>query len=863
MLSKLTLLPRSMFLQAAQQKTPSISPSRLRASSTPRTKPPPSPTPGSRTLRPQSSLQASRPITPSKSPLKKVKPLPEEPPASPQLNIREQIALKRAEAKKAQAKSAPPTNGFDDFEGLEDATSTRDPSPDENAIDLGRWSVKETIERARTTGAVNLASRGLPCLPSALFEIHLGIKPEPLKLVPVEPSITTGTSDDPSASKRRNGAQDLEILKAWSNEILEVQPEISMFGSLKSVDLHNNRLTFLPDSFADLTALTSLDLSHNSLTSLPANIFALPSLAALNLSHNSLTSLPFFAPFSDSVNPLGRTKDPRGDWYCDTITRATTVLPRLSVLDISHNKLSAASIDYELNHLPACLAKLDLSSNPLGQSTSLIRALSKLEKLGELKCEHADIGDDSFPTTLFSSESTPFSSLSVLDLGETYVTRPAIEAAFLLTIVKQKIEYDVTSDAPKPGVLRVIVGKRVIKEVWEIEAERRTKARGRHNSKSNDTKDGWAGPLGGSSPAKKEVAKETWEIEAGQSLLTEGAKRRARAAAAAAAPESGLVDSALLSPPKPSLPALKPVEKEAWEIEAELGLLTAGGRRRARAAAVAAAAHQQQPTPAASPSPEPQSSAASPIPSASSALSSTQYYTAATQTLTLPPSAALRKNEHFRSFSLAIKPTPAGSASELALAVPTPTLPLAAIITQPFAHTLKVLVLTSRKMDSSFSLPADSDGPFLPALEELVLEGCGLGGTVPVSRVAAADAASGTAPRTSEALLPLLMLLFPGLRTLDLSYNALDGDALSRDALAALVLADAAAGRAGLRCLRLRGNALAALDGFERLAEMFRGNRDVREWTLEELDIRDNEIGRLPPPVGLLPLEVFLVDGNT
>lgn len=41
-------------------------------------------------------------------------------------------------------------------------------------------------------------------------------------------------------------AQDLEVLKAWSNEILEVQAEISMFGSLKTFDvciLSNRRLT--------------------------------------------------------------------------------------------------------------------------------------------------------------------------------------------------------------------------------------------------------------------------------------------------------------------------------------------------------------------------------------------------------------------------------------------------------------------------------------------------------------------------------------------------------------------------------------------------------------------------------------------
>lgn len=94
-------------------------------------------------------------------------------------------------------------------------------------------------------GAINLASRSLPCLPAALFEIHLGITPEPLKSVPIEPPITTAT-DETSTSRRRATsqtvpswyeAQDLEVLKAWSNEIVEIQPEISMFGSLKTVDV--------------------------------------------------------------------------------------------------------------------------------------------------------------------------------------------------------------------------------------------------------------------------------------------------------------------------------------------------------------------------------------------------------------------------------------------------------------------------------------------------------------------------------------------------------------------------------------------------------------------------------------------------
>lgn len=555
------------------------------------------------------------------------------------------------------------------------------------------------------------------------------------------------------------------------------------------------------------------------------------------------------------MNPLGRTRDPRGDWYSETVTRATTVLPKLITLDISHNKLTAGSINHESGHLPAGLVKLDLSSNPLGLSTSLIRALSRLTKLTEICCEHAAISDDSFPASLFPSGSAPFPSLRVLDLGETQVTRPAIEASFLPRTIKQTMEFEVTTDAPGPGVLRVIVGKRVIKEAWEIEAENRTKTRGRYVQKNSDE---WNGPFGGNtSRPKKEVVNEPWEAEV---ALTEGAKRRARAATATA---SSTTDSVPSSSSKRTPSPTKAVEKEAWEIEAEQGLLTAGGRRRARAAALAAAA--QPSAPSTSSSPPSQSPSASPTPSSSSTLSSPQYYTAATRTLTLPPSAAVQKSQHFRSFSLAIKIPPSSSSSDLALAIPTPTLPLTAILAQPFANTLKILVLTTRKMDSSFSLPADSDGPFLPALEELVLEGCNLGNSVPVSR---SIEPGGTDTRTTEPLLPLLAKLFPSVRTLDLSYNALTSSAFTSDALTNLILGSEPSEdgqtprRHGLRHLRLRGNRLTELDGFQEIAEMFKGNRDVKEWKLEELDLRDNEIGRLPPEAGLLPLDVFLVDGN-
>ncbi|KAI9000483.1 hypothetical protein BD414DRAFT_406542 [Trametes punicea] len=852
------------------------------------------PTPSPRqttTLRSQPSLKNIRPPrSPTKSPARRTQPLPPEddlppPPPKPQLSIREQIALKRAEAKKAVAKTSS-LGASGDFAGLENASPDTYSQQPPIAIDLGRWSIKETIERARSSGAINLSSRDLPCLPSALFEIHLGIKPEPLKSVPVEPPITTASSTDARRKGSQNApswyeAQDLEVLKAWSNEIIELQPEISMFGSLKTVDLHNNKLTALPDSFADLTALTTVDLSHNQLTCLPKNFWALPNLTTLNLSHNALTALPFSEPFvAEGSNPLGRTRDPRGDWFSQSITRATEPLPRLTVLEVSHNRISAAAIDHSIDGpgLPALLSKVDLSENPLGKSDSLLRALGRLERLREIYMRRADIGDDSFPVSVFASSSgCLFPALKVLDLEESHVTRPAIEATFTPNVLKQTLQFDITNQEPPEGVVRVIVGKRVIKEAWEIEAERRTKLR-RAAAAENVT---WTYAL---SPAKTDVAKEPWEIEAEQGLLSEGAKRRARAMAIAAGSEQASSSATTPTLPcangmttTPQLPQKKPVaEKELWEIEAEAGLLSAGARRRARAAAAAAAlsGNSEPPRPSAPPTaPKTPSLTSSPSPSLTpatiaSALANPQFYSASTQTLTLPTSAPRSKAGHARSFSLAT-PTwtkvETSGTSELALAIPTPTLPLAAIAAQPLAQTLKVLVLANRRSDPSFSIPA-TGGVFLPALEELSFENCNLGDSVPVSSIS--ENGDDSMQRTSEPLLPLIARLFPSLRTLDLSYNALTSAALTKDALVSLIVADntgdaSSVIRKGLRHLRLRGNRINELEGFQQLAERFRGNRDWPEWNLEELDLRDNEIGKLPPELGMLPLEVFLVDGNT
>ncbi|CAK5263046.1 unnamed protein product [Mycena citricolor] len=717
-------------------------------------------------------------------------------PADRPLSIKEAIALKRAEAKKAQAAKSTP---LDDFSTLEDAIPDA-PPPEEEDI-LGRPPLRETIEKAKQTGSVNLSTRGLQCIPSALFELHLGVNPVPLPSVPDEPPLPPAVE---TGRVRKSSAwyegRDLEILKAWGNEIVEIQPEIALFGSLKSVDLHKNKIAMVPKEFADLAALTTLDLSHNALTSLPPNIFSLPALSNLNISHNRLTSLPFSAPFASAV-----TKKPtfasHGFLGEPAIERSTVPLPKLAIFDASNNDFSAVAIDLDL---PKALINLDLSSNHLDSEgpeacSKLLAKLATLPKLKVLRFERADISDGIFDSVADSHD--PFPSLSVLDFGYTKVTEGGARSG--LKGLKKELTFEVTNDEPPSGTVCIIVGKKLVREAWEIEAERQAKSRADKKA---------AEPLG-----------LDWEN---------------------APPSVSKAQKAALKP------VVKPVPivKEAWEIEAEQGLLTEGGRRRARAAAAAAKEIGIGEPPR-------QSS-----PTKMLTLADPQYYSNRTDTLTLPASVAAKPG-HARAISLAstaFEKLSAPRASDVAL--PTATLPLSLIASQSFAQNLKVLVLNSRRLDRSFTLPAASPAePLLPRLEELNLEGCNLGDSVSVSIASAEETIA--VPSMTRPTLPLIAELFPSVRNLNLAYNQLTAASLTDSTLSGLLTADGNLHK-GLKQLHLRGNRIAELDGFQALAVLFKGNRDVPGWTLEELDLRDNEISKLPAELGLLPLDSFLVDGN-
>ena len=178
-----------------------------------------------------------------------------------------------------------------------------------------------------------------------------------------------------------------------------------------------------------------------------------------------------------------------------------------------------------------------------------------------------------------------------------------------------------------------------------------------------------------------------------------------------------------------------------------------------------------------------------------------------------------------------------------------------------------MLFRSNRRADPSFSFPsvsfianASSHDGLLPHLDELHLEGCSLGDKVTFSQ----EQDGSTSPKTEKRdILELISTSFPSLTILNLSHNNLSSDALSEASLKKLLFSTDDGSIKGLKVLRLRGNRLTSLDRFDAIASLFKANRQVSEWKLEELDVRDNDISKLPVNLGLLPLDVFLVDGNT
>ncbi|KAG8864816.1 hypothetical protein FRB96_003402 [Tulasnella sp. 330] len=756
---------------------------------------------------------ASKLRAPLKSPTRPQQLLPEprseSPPKNSNLSLKEQIALKRAQAKKllASPKRRPSQNdeaGTEDGETAVDddewTAGVRKRAEVEEEDLLGRPNVKQVVERARESGNLNLTSRDLLHLPTCLFSMHLNVTPEPLPGAASDPP----DWNTPSRHLAYYEIVDLTTIKAPLNSIAQLQPEISLFGGLRHLDLHDNKLHALPDTFNELACLVTLDLTGNEFESWPTCVNALQGLERLDLGRNRLRELIF----------AGEQQ------HRDT---STSIMPSLKSLNLSHNSMTASSILPSVTSLPTKLTILDLSFNPLGSAEDLIVVLGRSScgsSLVELGMRKTELEANTFPPKVDGDVNTTspiFAALKKWDLSENaWIEEPSLrEWLNALSVGSKETIFvnpgkagSLTSAAAT--ALTIQIGKPDTRELWEIEAEERAqrlKDQMAAAKKGNEDDGGELPGLGGSRKPP----------------VFAGGRRR-------------------MNPPPPVASSEVAEEKDdAWSDD----LHTEAGRLRKRLADAEAAAET--------------SSSSNSTNGASSASVPKQtpldkYFIAASNTLTLP--ASKKTLAHNRHVSLTFAKSGSSSSDP---SVPSESVPLGIIACHEWSTKLKVLKLSNRRADSSVSFLGMADCVSASMLrmervDEVWLDGCGLGDSVRVKR----SMADGVEDVKEELLLELLAQTFPALAMLNLDDNRMT----TTKGVGGLFFPEgvAAHGR-GLKVLRMQGNAINDVDGLVEVAERF-GRGESDGWRGEEVDVRNNQIPKLPPVLGLLQLDVFLVEGN-
>ncbi|CAH1772444.1 unnamed protein product [Owenia fusiformis] len=239
------------------------------------------------------------------------------------------------------------------------------------------------LKSARKSGQLNLSNRELGTVPDSVWRINIDV-PEETKNVTLDnqderwwdqaelTKLILASNKLTELSNDVNLLPALVVLDIHDNEISSIPPTIAELRNLQRLNLGHNKLTELPECMSSLVNLSLLHVEHNQLSHLPEDIGKLTSLEDLNVSHNNLTSLPASLGYLTHVMKCNFANN-----NLQEIPPEIGSMRGLRTLELTHNKLN--SLPAELGDLEK-LQQLSIRHNKLTH-LPLLRACKDLKEL--------------------------------------------------------------------------------------------------------------------------------------------------------------------------------------------------------------------------------------------------------------------------------------------------------------------------------------------------------------------------------------------------------------------------------------------------------------------------------------------------
>lgn len=165
----------------------------------------------------------------------------------------------------------------------------------------------------------------------------------------------------------------LENLELDHNGLMSLPESIGNLGNLQYLRADNNKLERLPESIGNLKMLIGLSANSNQLQSLPTTIGNLDILQMLFIKYNKLSFLPESCAQLTSLSYFNASSN-----QLEVLPKCIMGLPALNDLDVRNNRIHTIADEF---HESSNLRCIDLSDNCIEVLPESIASLQLLESL--------------------------------------------------------------------------------------------------------------------------------------------------------------------------------------------------------------------------------------------------------------------------------------------------------------------------------------------------------------------------------------------------------------------------------------------------------------------------------------------------